>query len=103
MTAPVRTGYVAGMHAPDTPARQALAAWLHDRRLSLAYLADTLNLSHTTVSRWISMSSRPTHDQRAKIEALTAIPASDWDTEEERRDIAAQLAALRNIAAQECR
>lgn len=69
----------------ETPALEALRKWLHDDpSRSQSLIARTLGIAQPSVSRWMSAFGRPTPEHRAALEALTGIPAADWQKPGER-------------------
>ncbi len=72
-------------HAPpDTLAARALARWVDQPGNSQGSLARSLEISQPAVSQWIRGNARPEPHLRIAIELITAIPAADWDTDDER-------------------
>lgn len=84
--------------APDTPARNALISWLAapvEPKRTQASLARSLGISSPAVLGWLRGNSRPGETLRQAIEALTGIPAADWELPEERTKREALVERLR--------
>lgn len=75
-----------GMTPHETMARAALQAWLDGPgpERTQAALARTLGIAGPSVNGWVMGRSRPEPHLRLSLEILTGIPASDWDTDDER-------------------
>lgn len=67
--------------------QRALAQYLVDRSLSMSDVANALDVSPPTVFAWVWGHKSPRPEMRAAIAAWTngAIPASLWETTEERK------------------
>lgn len=69
----------------DTPGRQKFEEWIAaDASRSITQVATALGISQPAVSNWLRGVARPKHDYRLAIQRICAIPANDWDTDEDR-------------------
>lgn len=57
-------------------------------------LAALLGVTKPAIGYWLKGTSRPEPHLRAAIEAITGIPASDWDKDEERKQYQETLVRL---------
>lgn len=70
----------------DSVGRQRLKEWLEaDPSRSQAKAARALGVKQPSIFAWLNGLYRPQFPQRKAIEALTGIPAQEWDSEEERQ------------------
>lgn len=68
----------------ESPARAKLVEWIAVDGHSQAQIARALAVSQPSVHAWVRGAYRPEQHYRQALEALTGIPAADWELEEER-------------------
>lgn len=82
----------------DSAARTQLIEWLGGDGRSQAKIAKALDVSQPSVHAWVRGAYRPEQHYRQALEALTGIPASDWELPEEREKREAALIRIRSGA-----
>lgn len=84
-----------------TVGRRKLIRWMKAgqvRERGQSAIGRTLNISQAAVRQWCVGISRPEPRHRVALEALTGIPASDWDLPEERKALKRTLKRIARVA-----
>lgn len=66
-------------HPDPRSARAILSDWAHGRRGRIAELAKEHGTHASTVSRWISGETTPSHASRVLLEQRVGIPRGLWE------------------------
>jgi transcriptional regulator with XRE-family HTH domain len=66
-------------------AQKQLKTWLEKNGRSAAWLAKRLGMSRSVVSYWLTGSRTPEMWTRERIESVTGVPASGWESGPERK------------------
>jgi DNA-binding transcriptional regulator YdaS (Cro superfamily) len=77
--------------------RRKLLRWMANgstRERGQTAIARALDLSQAAVRQWVVGISRPEPRHRVALEALTGIPAGDWELREERKALQRTLKRL---------
>lgn len=82
-----------------TPAAKALKKWIDDNDSSQTAIGNALGVKQPSVNAWLKGTARPVPTLRLAIEALTSIPAADWEKKSERAKREKMMAALTKGAA----
>lgn len=83
----------------ESEGQRLLIAWIKaDPSRSQASVATAVGVTDPAVSAWVKGHSRPEPHLRLVIEVLASIPATAWETEEERRVREDKVAKIRAAA-----
>lgn len=66
-----------------TPAHRALAAWMKERSVTQAKLANALGISREAVSQWLKCGGVPHVQSQRVLDELVGIRFDDWLTKPE--------------------
>jgi transcriptional regulator with XRE-family HTH domain len=74
-------------NASRVPARVQLRKWLENTGTKQKQLAELLSKDKATICSYLSGRARPSFAVEQALEFLTGIPANDWRSPKERRDL----------------